>query len=113
MAIPGTTDTIHVEDFEDMPESGRFYGGDAGRKVGIRWKEDDWLLKFPGSTRHLEGSVPSYTSASLSEWLGSHVYAMLGTPVHDTALGIREGRLVCACRDFTTDGSRLIEFRAT
>lgn len=102
---------IRIEDFEDCEESGRYYGGDAGRKVGIGWHGSDWLLKFPGPTRHLEGSVPSHTPAPLSEWLGSHVYAMLGTPVHDTTLGIREGRLVCACRDFTQDGARLVEFR--
>ncbi|WP_169172687.1 HipA domain-containing protein [Bifidobacterium oedipodis] len=101
---------MELANFEGAPLSGRFYGGDAGRKVGVTWNGADWILKYPGPTRHLEGSVPSYTSAPLSEYLGSHVYAMLGVPVHDTMLGIRDGKLVCACHDFTDTGRRLVEF---
>lgn len=72
--------------------------------------DGDWLVKFPGTTRNLQGSVPSYTTAPVSEWLGSHVYAALGIPVHETVLGIRDGRIVCACRDFTFPDSRLVNF---
>lgn len=57
-----------------------------------------------------KGSVPSYTTAPLSEFLGSHVYGMLGIPVHETVLGIRGGKVVCACRDFTDDDWELVEF---
>lgn len=66
--------------------------------------------EIPGTTRNLQGSVPSYTTAPVSEWLGSHVYAALGIPVHETVLGIRDGRIVCACRDFTFPDSRLVNF---
>lgn len=55
--------------------------------------------------------MPSYTSAPLSEYLGSHVYRQLGIPVHETMLGIRDGKLVCACKDFLPEGRRLVEFR--
>lgn len=96
--------------FEVCPKSGRFYAGNAGRKVGIEWRESDWLLKFPASTGKLQGSVPSYTTAPLSEYLGSHVYEMLGIPVHETVLGVRDGKVVCACKDFSTGGKYLIEF---
>lgn len=96
---------------EACEPSYRYYGGDAGRKVGILIDDEPWLLKFPGPTGHLVGSVPSYTSAPLSEYLGSQVYGLLGIPVHETRLGIREGKVVCACRDFVQGSERLVEFR--
>ena len=101
---------INIHDFEACEESGRFYGGNAGRKIGLVWRDDDWLVKFPGPTGKLHGNVPSYTTAPLSEWLGSHVYGMLGIPVHETVLGIRDGRVVCACRDFTLPDSTIVSF---
>ena len=101
---------IDIQDFESCETSGQFYGGNAGRKIGLVWRDGDWLVKFPGTTRNLQGSVPSYTTAPVSEWLGSHVYAALGIPVHETVLGIRDGRIVCACRDFTFPDSRLVNF---
>ena len=75
---------IDIQDFESCETSGQFYGGNAGRKIGLVWRAGDWLVKFPGTTRNLQGSVPSYTTAPVSEWLGSHVYAALGIPVHET-----------------------------
>lgn len=101
---------LRLVDFESLPDSGRFYAGNAGRKVGVRWEERNWILKFPGPTGKLQGSVPSYTTAPISEFLGSHVYESLGVPVHETVLGIRDGKVVCACRDFVPSGSRLIDF---
>jgi hypothetical protein len=67
-------------------------------------------VEIPCSTKELNGSVPSYTSAPMSEFLGSHVYELLGIPVHDTVLGIREGKLVCACKDFQKQRGSLVEF---
>lgn len=66
--------------------------------------------EIPRNDQEPSGSVPSYTTAPVSEWLGSHVYAALGIPVHETVLGIRDGRIVCACRDFTFPDSRLVNF---
>lgn len=97
-------------DFEGCEKSRRFYAGNAGRKIGVVWNGGNWILKFPGLTGRLQGSVPSYTTAPLSEFLGSHVYGMLGIPVHETVLGIRGGKVVCACRDFTDDDWELVEF---
>ena len=66
--------------------------------------------EIPRNDQEPSVSVPSYTTAPVSEWLGSHVYAALGIPVHETVLGIRDGRIVCACRDFTFPDSRLVNF---
>lgn len=101
---------VALIDFEECPKSGRFYAGNAGRKVGVVWRDAYWMLKFPSSTGRLRGSVPSYTAAPLSEYLGSHVYALLGIPVHETVLGVRDGKVVCACKDFSVGGKNLVEF---
>ncbi len=101
---------IALANFETCPKSGEFYAGNAGRKIGIKWRDANWLLKFPATTGRLQGSVPSYTTAPLSEYLGSHVYEILNIPVHETVLGVRDGKVVCACKDFSTNGKRLIEF---
>ena len=58
-------------DFEGCEKSRRFYAGNAGRKIGVVWNGGNWILKFPGPTGRLQGSVPSYTTAPLSEFLGS------------------------------------------
>lgn len=102
--------SIIIEDLEACGLSGRFYSGNAGRKIGIAWRDADWLVKFPGPAGQLEGSVPSYTTAPVSEWLGSHVYGLLGIPVHETVLGVRDGRIVCACKDFTDRDHVLVDF---
>lgn len=39
---------IDIHDFEACEPSGQFYGGNAGRKIGLVWKGCDWLVKFPG-----------------------------------------------------------------
>lgn len=57
---------IDIQDFESCETSGQFYGGNAGRKIGLVWRAGDWLVKFPGTTRNLQGSVPSYTTAPVS-----------------------------------------------
>lgn len=47
----------------------------------------------------------------LSEYIGSHIYGILGYPVHETLLGIRHGFVVVACKDFCDEKARLLEMR--
>lgn len=102
---------IEIADLRDCPSSGRLYGGRAGRKEGILINGEPWIAKYPRSTRDLKGhGLPSYTSSPLSEYLGSHIYALLGIPMHETRLGYRDGKIVCACRDFTHPNLVLYEF---
>ena len=42
----------------------------------------------------------SYTNSPISEYLGSHIYKILGFDVHDTILGYANGKNVVACKDF-------------
>lgn len=103
---------MEIVDLRDCPTSGIFYGGRAGQKEGILIDGAPWIAKYPRTTRDLQGKhLPPYTSSPLSEYLGSHIYASLGIPVHETVLGYRNGKIVCACKDFTFPGKRLFEFK--
>lgn len=76
------------------------YGGQAGEKEGITIDGTYWIVKYPKSTKGMRGDVLSYMTAPLSEYIGSHIYEILGIDVHQTILGIRNGKLVVACKDF-------------
>ncbi|MDR1691394.1 MAG: hypothetical protein LBR35_00965, partial [Rickettsiales bacterium] len=80
---------------------GVYYGGDAGAKDAIIYEDELWMIKYPKNTRNLKNPQISYTTSPLSEYIGSKVYELLGIPVHDTILGIRNNKVVVACRDFT------------
>jgi len=99
--------------FNDMPLSPKQgeYGGMAGLKLGIVYQGVNWMLKFPKNTKNLERVDASYSTTPLSEYLGSHVYQILGYPVHETVLGERDDKVVVACKDFEDDFHKLKEIR--
>lgn len=102
---------MRLVDFGKYERSIRTYGGNAGRKIGVLdANHEPWMVKFPEPTKGMRGNVASYTTSPLSEWLGSHIYGLLGIPVHETSLGICEGKVVCGCKDFTYPDLRLHEF---
>ncbi|MBR1508421.1 MAG: HipA domain-containing protein [Eubacterium sp.] len=101
---------VEIYDFNGCPESYKYYGGNAGHKLGIQFDGNDWFLKFPKSTSEFRPPVASYTTSPLSEYIGSHIYEMLGVDVHKTLLGVRDNKIVCACQDFLKDTEKLYEF---
>lgn len=92
-----------------------YYGGRSGSKYAIIIDGERWMIKFPENTRDFKGKekpnphLPSYTSSPVSEYIGSRVYKSLGIPVHETMLGIRNNKLVVACKDFDPM-HRLVEY---
>ena len=84
-----------------------FYGGDAGAKNAVIYEGEIWMLKYPKSTRDLMNPQISYTTSPLSEYLGSKIYEALGIPVHETIIGVKNNKVVVACKDFTRNGLRL------
>ena len=100
-----------IIDFNSCETTMRFYGGAAGSKLAIRYQGENWVLKFPKSTKGMRRIDTSYTTAPLSEYIGSHIYAILGYEVHQTLLGIKDNKLVVACKDFTDSNRRLQEYR--
>jgi len=100
---------IKLIDFNEADIArGVFYGGNAGAKDSVLYKGEAWMLKYPKTTRDFANPQISYTTSPLSEYLGSKIYEALGVPVHETLLGIRQNKVIVACKDFTRkwdDGS--------
>lgn len=77
-----------------------YEGADFKRK--IIYDGDVYMLKF-GQKLESDEHKPlqaSYTSTPVSEYLGSHIYALAGLPTQHTVMGTYDGRSVVACRDF-------------
>lgn len=101
---------MDVIDFNNCLENYKAYGGMAGSKLGILYHDEDWILKFPKTTKGMKKVDIAYTTAPLSEFIGSHIYQLLGYDVHETLLGMYDKKLVVACKDFTSPGIQLQEF---
>lgn len=80
-------------------------------KKGVTIDGEYWIVKYPKSTKGMEGELDPYTTSPLSEYIGSHIYQMLGIETHDTILGIRNNKLVVACKDFCRSEGSLREMR--
>ena len=98
-------------DFSACPiDPFRMYGGGNGNKIGIIYEGAAYMLKFPPK----EKRRVHYTNACLSEYLGCHIYELLGIEAQETLYGIYrvqgKEKKVVACKDFTGDGFRLMEF---
>ena len=98
---------MEIENFENIKQNNLSYGGRAGQKLGVIINGENWFLKFPKSAKSFEGVNMSYNSSPLSEYIGSHIYEMLDIPVHKTMLGIKDKKVVVACKDFRKDISRI------
>ena len=100
-----------ITDFSNYADSGILYGGHAGDKDGVIYNNENWILKYPKSTFDLKGNVEiPYTTTPLSEFIGSHIYKLIGIEVQDTELGIINNKIVVACKDFRKDGEDLIDY---
>lgn len=91
---------------------GRAYNGANGKKIAVWHDGEVWILKFPPNVSSRPNDQ-SYSNSSISEHLGSTIFRMLGIDAQQTMLGIHvNGRekVVCACKDFTRRGTRLLDF---
>ena len=104
---------MKIYDFNDCSISERngFYGGQAGSKEGIVFNGENWIIKYPKSTVGMRNMQISYTTSPISEYIGSHIYQILGYETHDTLIGIRNNKLVVACKDFCEQPGELLEYR--
>lgn len=105
--------------FTSLPKSDFLYGGNAGLKRGLIWNNKTWLIKFPQETTTFDNVDISFTTSPLSEYIGSHIYEILGYNVHKTVLGtfhnekINRTQLVVGCQDFTENGKlKLIDYES-
>lgn len=49
------------------------YGGNAGFKKGVTIDGINWIIKFPQETSTFSNVDISFTTAPLSEYIGSHI----------------------------------------
>ena len=90
-------------DFSNFRLSNIRYGG-SERKLGILINDEPYMLKFQKVTRF------GKRNNHLSEFLGSHIFDILGFDVHETYLGTYKGEAVVACKDFVTNGYEFVPF---
>ena len=90
-------------DFSNYKLSNIRYGG-SERKLGILINDEPYMLKFQKNTKF------GKRNNHLSEFLGSHIFELLGFNVHKTYLGKYKGEFVVACKDFVINGYEFVPF---
>lgn len=99
-------------DFTNLPRKNKTYAGANGSKISVDIDGELYMLKFPAlPSRNKE---MSYTNGCISEYLGSHIFEIVGIPVQKTMLGTfkKNGKekIVVACKDFTSHDTVLQDF---
>lgn len=99
-------DDLHIYDFSSAMQGYRTYGGANGSKLSVIIDNVQYMLKFPSVATH--NPAIHYSSATISEYIGSHIFNLLEIDAQKTYLGIyrrddREYQIV-ACEDFTNMG---------
>ena len=103
-----------VPDFTNCKRvPGSAYNGANGKKIAIEYQGEQYMLKFPPSGQGKRTEL-SYTNSCISEHIASTLFNMVGIPAQETILGTFDvggkTKIVCACKDFTADGSKLFDF---
>ena len=92
---------------------GKAYSGANGKKIAVEIDGKQYMIKFPPSGRDKPTEL-SYTNSCFSEHIGSTIFNMAGISAQKTMLGTFDvngkEKIVCACEDFTVDGSILYDF---
>ena len=99
-------------DFTNLPVRNKTYAGANGSKISVLYNNELYMLKFPAAPSINKNM--SYANGCISEYLGSHIFAIVGIPVQETLLGTytKNGKekIVVACKDFTSGGLVLQDF---
>ena len=88
------------------------YAGANGAKICIEYDGRQYMLKFPSEAS--ERFAVSYKSNTVTEYLGCHIFNILGIRAQETLLGhyrIRDKiKVVVACEDLTIGGKVISDF---
>ncbi len=99
-------------DFTKFPERNKSYGGANGNKICLKIEDQLYMLKFP--TNANKNDNISYANSCVSEFLGSHIFNMIGIKTQETVLGTykykNQSKIVVACKDFEINGYKLMDF---
>lgn len=98
--------------FTNFPIRKKAYGGANGNKLSVAYNDDLYMIKLP--MHAIKNPNLSYTNSCISEYLGCHIFNMLGVKAQETLLGVYEFhgkvRNVVACKDFTAINTIFIDF---
>ena len=72
-------------DFTNLPTRKKAYGGANGSKLSVIYNNELYMLKLP--MHALKNPNLSYTNICTSEYLGCHIFNMLGVKAQETLLG--------------------------
>lgn len=92
-----------MKDYSRYPDGNRYYSG-AERKKSILINGKPYLVKFQKNSR--EGLRFNH----VSEYLGSHIFALLGIETQETFLGSYKGENVVVIQDFLGDDEVFVPF---
>ncbi|MCD7776910.1 MAG: HipA domain-containing protein [Clostridiales bacterium] len=99
-------------DFTDLPRRNKAYSGANGSKISVIYENEQYMLKFPPLPT--KNKNMSYSNSCFSEYLGCHIYEIIGIPVQKTLLGTYntdgKEKIVAACKDFTEPYTVLQDF---
>ena len=90
-------------DFSKYPASGEYYGG-SEKKIGLIIDGNEYMIKFQKKTPF------GVRNNHISEYLGSHIFGLLGYPVQETRLGYYKGEQVVACKNFVRQDEQFVPF---
>lgn len=100
-------------DFSKVQEIPGTYGGSELKKT-IVYNDEIYMMKFPDPIRQRKIQL-SYMNNQFSEHIGCQIFRSCGIDTQETILGIFNtnlgNKVVVACKDFTKNGSELLEFR--
>ena len=99
-------------DFTNVIRKNKTFNGASGNKLSIVYNKESYMLKFAPAAR--KNKNMSYSNSTISEYIGSNIYEMLGIPVQETLLGKytvnEKQKIVVACKDFTKPGVIIQDF---
>ena len=90
-------------DYSQYPLSGKMYGG-SEKKIGILIDNEKYIVKFQ------KDSMTGLRFNHVSEYLGSHIFSLLGFDAQETYLGTYNNQNVVVMKDFLSDGAQFVPF---
>ncbi len=90
-------------DFTNYQKSNTYFGG-SEKKLGLIISGNEYMIKFQKQTEF------GKRNNHISEYIGSHIFEMLGFECQETYLGTYDGEQVVACKSFIRDGYQFVPF---
>ena len=93
-----------MRDYSKYPIDNTVYYGGAERKVQITINNRKYIVKYQKNSEI--GKVYNH----ISEYIGSHIFNLLGIPVQESFLGVYKGEEVVLLKHFCVNDEKLVPF---